>query len=445
MKHEAAPLSEEAFGPFKRLLENEAGFAVNAAFFSNTLRARMREHGFEKAQAYYAFLTTGSSGKEELKALIEQLTVGETSFFRYQAQWDVLRDVLLPELIRERRLGERSLRCWSAGCCSGEEAYSIAMTVLETLPQVEKWDVRILGTDINNDYLRKAEAGLYSERSVRSVPPDWRQKYFNQVEGRYAVCDAVKRFVRFEQYNLAQDSPADSRVSDVDVLFCRNVTIYFTLESTKRLMEQFAGRLHPGGYLFLGHAETLWQISDRFEPVEFPQTVIYRRMHDGTSPMPEPLLSPRPFLELPQAPLPAKAPDQHVLLFQAWELANQGAYTQAIPLLLKVLEEDNLSDEAYHLLGTLYCRIDQSEKALEAFKRALYVDPINPLAYMNMGSIYRYQRRLKEAERAFKNVLKILDKRAPESRVPFAEDMSCASLRAACVQQLQVLQAGVER
>jgi len=275
-----AILSDAEFKVFQNLLIQESGIYI-AVDRQETLKLviaeRMEFNRLTSVVDYLRLLTKDLRQGVELKCFIELLTIGETYFFRCLPQFHALQQKVLIPLIHERFSTSRTLTLWSAGCSTGEEPYSLAISLLETLPAPETWTISLLATDVNREAIRKAQIGVYNARSVHDIPPAWLKKYFTLQGNKYSVHEKVKRMVHFEYFNLAKDSFARPDRQGVDVLFCRNVMIYFPLTVTKRIIDHFYNALCEGGYFFIGGAETLWQISDRFTQVEVSDALVYRK------------------------------------------------------------------------------------------------------------------------------------------------------------------------
>jgi chemotaxis protein methyltransferase CheR len=226
---------------------------------------------------YLSQLTTRANREAELRSLLNEITIGETYMFRSPPQLAALRTVILPELLKSKNaMGFKRLRLWSAGCSTGEEPYTLAMFLLEESANLlAGWTFDILATDLNDNSLTVAKAGIYGEYSLRSTSELMRKKYFKpHDEKRLQATDQLKSLIRFERVNLSDDSKMIF-LKGLDLIFCCNVLIYFDLNSKRRVMQHFHSNLLSGGYLFLGHAESLYQVDDRFRLVHFPGAIGY--------------------------------------------------------------------------------------------------------------------------------------------------------------------------
>jgi chemotaxis protein methyltransferase CheR len=237
------------------------------------LRRRLDELGLTSGYEYYRVITGRLGRSQELPALLDSLMICETSFFRNLPQFDLFREVVLPEIAaRKEKCGTRILRVWSAGCSTGQEPYSAVITLLETLPDRDSWTMRVVASDLSFTALERAQSGLYRADQLKGINPDSVAKYFRQENGHYMVIDAVKNRVRFDYHNLKNDNG----LRGLDIIFCRNVMIYFDAEEQRRLISRFANCLVPGGFLFVGHAESLHGQSTRFAMVHRNKGIAYR-------------------------------------------------------------------------------------------------------------------------------------------------------------------------
>ena len=261
-------------------------------FLQDRLLRRMRACQTSSFYSYYRLLTS-QDGKREMAVLLENLAIHETSFFRNKAQFDLFHKVIMEELLqRKQERRDCSLRVWSAGCSTGQEPYTIAMLMCDALayyylrnplpyetptpkPLVPPpWKVEVLASDISYTALRTAQDGVYSDAQMEAVDFAYRLRYFDKIGDRYAVKKAVKDLVRFDFHNLKTEFLPQRN----DVIFCRNVMIYFDEPEQKRLVEKFYRCLNPEGYLFLGHAESLFGISEKFRMVHRDNGTAYQRL-----------------------------------------------------------------------------------------------------------------------------------------------------------------------
>jgi chemotaxis protein methyltransferase CheR len=251
-------------------------FADDAMFiFERRLRDRVRELGLDDFTQYYHHLRYHPNAKAEIEAAVDALVTNETYFFREEYQLRAFRDEVLPEL-RERlgRENRRSLTIWSAGCSTGEEVYTLAILVAES-DLFRGWDVRVFGNDISRRVLATARRATYGPSSFRATPPRY-DRYFEQVADGRQVVPHIRAMCHFGHLNLL-DRDRSALIGRADVIFCRNVLIYFDDDARRQVIETFYERLYPGGYLLLGHSESLLNSTTAFELVHFTNDMVYRR------------------------------------------------------------------------------------------------------------------------------------------------------------------------
>ena len=279
-----APLQEpgpsittDDFLKFREFFYRRTGISFEPSkryFVDKRLLERIEATRTGNFRAYFTLLRFQASG-EEIEQLTNLMTVNETYFLREEYQFKCLVDSILPEIVR-RRTGSTPIRIWCIPSSSGEEPYSVAMYLLETWSGIREWDVEIISSDIDTGILRRARAGRYSARSVQYVPPRWLARYFKSVGDEYQLSDDLRQAVEFTRVNLAE--PADTlNYRNFDVIFCRNLLIYFDDQSRQTAAETFYEALNPGGYVCLGHSESMSRISSLFEVRKFPEAIVYRK------------------------------------------------------------------------------------------------------------------------------------------------------------------------
>lgn len=280
------PLPDDVFRLLRDFIHDYCGifFDDGSKFLlERRLNRRLKERQLKSFDEYYHFLRYDRKREEELVSLIDNLTTNETYFFREGAQLKAFSEEILPEL-KERLAERKSLRIWSAGCSTGEEPYTIAMLMLESGDWWRDWQVEILGSDINQRVLHTARRGVYKNGSLRATSAEMKAKYFvEEGKGNYRIIDRVRELVSFSYVNLL-DPFKTSLIRDVDIIFCRNVIIYFDREAKKKVIESFYDKLREGGYLLLGHSESLINISNAFVLRTLKNDMVYQkpvRRRDG--------------------------------------------------------------------------------------------------------------------------------------------------------------------
>jgi len=238
---------------------------------------RMQAVGAPTLREYYECLTSRSMQQTEMTSLLSEITVGETCFFRNQPQLDALRNVVLPKIVDARdKLAVPHLRLWSAGCSTGEEPYTLSMLLLEeTAAKLQGWTFEILATDLSEKSIAHCMRGVYSDYSTRNLTPYFREKYFTIHAAGLQVNSEARQPVTFVRANLLADEPANA--SGIDIILCCNVLMYFDVASRQQVLQRFHNDLLPHGYFFLGHAESLYGMTEDFRLVHLPSATGYVR------------------------------------------------------------------------------------------------------------------------------------------------------------------------
>jgi chemotaxis protein methyltransferase CheR len=324
----------------------------------------------------YALLQNSSSTSPLWDTLTSALTVGETYFFRNLSHFNLLAQHILPEFMARGSHASRRLRIWSAGCASGEEPYSVAILLRELTPNLDSWNISILATDINREALRKAQAGVYGAWSFRGVEPRIRDAYFRPDGKQYVIADSIKRMVTFEYLNLVSD-PFPSLATNtnaMDVILCRNVTIYFSAQVTAEVLRRFHACLTDGGWLIPGPSEPNLIFYGDFEPRNLRGAVVYQKPA-APRPQPEPI----------EAPESQPTPDAYVL---ALSLLEAGQTDEAMIQLHRRLDQDANFAPACAALGKLYANTGNLDKAQHWCERAIQIDRLRPEPYYTLSMIY---------------------------------------------------------
>jgi len=273
-------ISDKDFEQLRDYIYNLCGIYFQASkkyFLESRLTRRMEASGVKTHAEYYQLLRS-PRGVGELKFLLDEITTNETCFFRNPPQLNALETKLLPEIVATKnKMGFRKLRIWSAASSSGEEAYTLAMILLEKRGTLLKdWIIEIIGTDINETVIAQAKEGVFSAYSVRNMPDFYKRKYITEDNGKFILAPEVKKFVTFNKLNLYEDAKMIFMKS-FDIIFCANVLIYFDVASKSKVVQHFYNNLQPYGYFFVGQSESLHGINDKFKTVHFPGGFAYNK------------------------------------------------------------------------------------------------------------------------------------------------------------------------
>jgi len=402
-----------------------------------------RDFGYEDPEACMLWLMSAPLSREQADILSRALTIGETYFFRDPRSFQALEKHILPEIIRNRRTGGKCLRIWSAGCSTGEEPYSIAILLSRILPDPESWNIMLLATDINPAALEKGRQGVYGNWSFRDAPP-WLMDYFRKrKDGRFEIIPRIRKMVRFNYLNLAEDSYPSllNSTNAIDIIFCRNVMLYFAPTLIEKVTVKFHNALQDGGWLFVSPTEASCRTFDGFSCQRFPGAFAYRKgdwngenrelwpYATDLPAWPAAVLTagtPRQILhELPVAlpPLPAVPVPAADTLAESRDAAEKSSsrdrYLEAIALYdegsyeaaaVKVREflaarEDNA--DALELLAKSYANLGKLAEARQCCEDAINADKLRAHNHYLLSIILEEQGELDEAAAALKRALYI--------------------------------------
>jgi chemotaxis protein methyltransferase CheR len=417
------------------------------------LAAAATEFGLADAASCAERLLSASLTRSQLHVVASHLTIGETYFFRERKAFDALAGHVLPELIRRRRGRGQRLRLWSAACSTGEEAYSLAILVRRLLPDWQDWNVKILATDINERFLQKAIAGVYGEWSFRESLPEFKEQYFTATaNGRFAIAPEIRSCVSFAHLNLAEDRLLSPTVDahGMDVIFCRNVLIYFTASHAHKLAENLHRALAEGGWLVVSPSECSQTLFSSFAAVNFPGTILYRkcepeergppiwlppsdaaaaRDRDSQIAGPPPPQSPPAPAVAQTAPVSSPPPPEPgAMSLQTRALADQGQYAEALALSEQWIASDKIDAAAHYVHAMILQEMGARQAARDSLQRAVYLAPGFALAHFALGNLARADVRTAQANKHFANALHLLRSWPPDALLPESDGMSAGRL-----------------
>lgn len=393
----------------------------------------------------------------EIEILASHLTVGETYFFREKQSFEVLEQHILPALLRKREESGQRLRIWSAGCCTGEEPYSIAMLLDRMIPRRDTWNITLLATDINPLFLHKAVEGKYGEWSFRSTPGWIRERYFRPgKKGEFKLDTNIRQRVTFSYLNLADDAypSLTNNTNAMDIIFCRNVLMYFSAERARKVIGNFHRALVDGGWLIVSPAEASSSLFSSFTTVNLGGAILYRKDVGATAellPTPAPpadfmpasrhfsaehtpvevILAPHVSTTIPLAESnnnnTPTAPSLDAGT-AARDCANQGRLSEAAEWCRKAISINKLNPGHHYLLAIIQQEQGQHNDAAQSLMRALYLDPGFVLAHYALGNLCHAQGKHHAAERHFDNALDALRTYSPDVALPEADGLTAGRL-----------------
>ncbi len=436
--------------PFRAYLTEKTGITFEKnreEHLRNAIAARLDALTLTDPREYFSTLCDAGGKNPEFNTLMDLLTIRESSFFRHRAQYEALKKYCLPQILRNK-WGEAPINIWSAGCANGEEAYSIAMVVRETVPEAKGRKVVIRASDISTDALIQAEKGEYSKRAVRDLE-SWRvDRYFLKKGSRYILNTEIKNMVHFEYFNLADKHFPLDHMPLWDLIFCRNVIIYLAEQTVRNLLHNFYQSMTDGGYFFPGYSETLRYLNSDFVSLEREGVFIYQKQthkkesalqvqpntkteREKKDPFPRKKFS---IPALKAEPIKAGAgmsggdvaiSKKNVskeketgeknrnrvngILSLALENADQGKTMEAAALLGDLIVEDPLCERAYFLLAMIYRNTGVQQQAIEYLKKSAYLNPNDPVVRLHLADAYREVSENRNAAREYANVIALLE------------------------------------
>lgn len=418
-------------------------------------RGAARDWGFEDCPACIDWLLAQPPTPAIVQVLANHLTVGETYFFRDQPVLDALAADILPSLIHARRGHRQQLRLWCAACCTGEEAYTLAILLHRLLPDLQAWDVTVLATDVNTRFLEKAVAGRYGEWSFRDAPGWLRPRYFERdADGSYTVLPEIRRMVQFGHLNLVDGAEGFARADlhTMDVVLCRNVLMYFRAPQIARAMRKLWHCLADGGWLVLAPSEVPGARGSRFRTAVYPGAILLRRNEVPTeagAPTAEPAVMP-PALPLSPQAISVVAPavddpgrETTALAKHARDCANQGRLAEALDWCDRWLGVDRLDPLGHYVRAIVLLEQGDAQAAQAAqaeLQRTIYLDGNFVMAHFTLGHLARHSGNPAHAHRHYENTRRLLERHRPGDVLPESGELTAGHL-AQALQSLATFEA----
>jgi chemotaxis protein methyltransferase CheR len=456
----APPPTDAIVQEFSQFLAAQMGLNFPRERWTDLLRGitpLARELNFSCPELCMRSLMASPLTRNNVERLANHLSVGETYFFREPAVFSALEQFVLPQLIESRRVaGNKRLRIWSAGCCTGEEVYSLAILVSRLISDVNSWNITILGTDINPGFLAKAKQGIFRDWSFRNVPAWLKPGYFDIHEpGSYTIRSSIRQLVAFDYLNLAEETypaPANN-TSAMDIVLCRNVLMYFDAGQVGEVSRKLYRSLIDGGWLIVGAAETSQQLFPQFKTISFPDTSFYHKEGEyGLSPpmefrkptFPEYFYIPAAGGITPETEKSLYEPGTHHhaavtvttsrendladIVLSARACANTGRHAEALAFCKSAIALDKCNPGLRYLVAVILQEQGDFEDAINALKQAIYLDPGFVLGYFTLGSLCHRQKNYAHARKYFAHSLELLQNYAPDDVLPDSEGMSAGKL-----------------
>jgi chemotaxis protein methyltransferase CheR len=445
-----------------------------------------REFDFTDTGAFIRWLVTSAINTEQMEILTSHLTVNETYFWREPEVFNALTEKILPEIINLKSRGEKRLRIWSAACSSGEEPYSLAIALHRAMPAIKDWNITILATDINPRILKKAAAGVYGEWSFRNAPAWLKEKYFcRRPDGKHEINPDIRKMVVFAYLNLAEDiypTPVNN-TNAMDIIFCRNVLMYFVPSRGKQVAHNLYKSLVDGGYLMVGACELSQAQFPQFSAVCFPGAIVYRKdgqdfepaaaldfsvtleSFQNTGIQPESEDNVLPELEIVQPGIfasktlpedeksesPEDTYEEALGLYAQGKyaqavktldetpnisvtlavraLANEGNLSEALALCEKAIIKEKLNPTLHYLRAAILQEQNREDEAIASLKRSLYLDQNLILAHFTLGNLMLRQGNFQNTKKCFRNALSLLEMLKHDEILPESDGLTAGRFR----------------
>lgn len=478
-------LSEERLRDLNGFISSVMGLHFTPARIGDLergIRYAAKDFGFDDEDGFIDWLESRPLSREHIERLAFHLTIGETYFLRDPDSFKALEQKILPRLI-DARGQSRRIRVWSAGCSTGEEAYSIAILLRRLIPDLGDWNVSILATDINQRSLKKAQEGVYTEWSFRDTPEWFRDLYFRQdTKGAWRIDPEIQKMVSFGYLNLAEDIYPSllNGTNGVDIIFCRNVIMYFSDTVARAVVTGLSKSLVEDGWLLVSPAEAVRSISGLFKPVNIGGAIFYKKAEgeralewsvaqtppqvplfevplpqaEQTRPAPAPQAEEKPveaaraekdivaeagvlyekgrYLEAASLieSIPAEAREEGQMLLLARAYANLGRLEEASRWCESVLASNSLNNAAYILLASIRLEQARMEEAIKNLKKALYIDQDSIIAHFMLGKLLMARAAGgPQARRHFATAYSLLKARRDDDFLPESDGMMAGRLR----------------
>jgi chemotaxis protein methyltransferase CheR len=417
---------------------------------ASRIHRRLSSLGIRDCASYHDLLRDPLLGSRELDELLAEITIGETYFFRHQEHFDALRDVVLPDLLA-RNHARRSLRIWCAGCADGPEAYSLAILLEREMSQkLVDWDVSILGTDINRRSLARARDGKFDEWALRATNEELKRECFLKEGNCWQIAPKYKQWISFQYHNLVED-PVPSLANNLtafDLIICRNVTIYFGPDLTRRMIQQFHDCLVGRAWLLVGPTEPNMTFFTSFCAVNAPGVTLYQKAPQcaaaATATNPQMALPPPPPLDTVHTPFPhgraSLNPGVEHTLADVRLHADRGEWAEAVQGCEQLLKKGSLDSLVHFYYALVLEQMARHSAAEAALRKAIYLDRKSVLPHYYLGLFLQSRGDPRQAARSFENAIELLELRRDAEAFADADGMTVAEMKKLAKMHLEVLQ-----
>lgn len=441
-------MNDQLLEQFLSLIRRQTGISIRAQdkpYLVRKLMSRCRALEYQDPSQYLVLLANSHSPncQQEWQHLADLITTGESYFFRDQGQMTLLRERLLPDLIT-RHQQDRTLRILSAGCSTGEEAYSLAILLRELIPDATGWQISIVGYDLSQGAIAKAKAGVYGRWSFRGIDSSLQKRYFQATSQGWEVLPSLRQWVRFRCLNLLAATEYDLLPASVDLIVCRNVFIYFDGGAIQQILQTFISLLRPQGYLLTGHTELQGQEVSPLQVISFPESVVYQ-LSNGTPVSAAPPTLPLTVqqqaeiafsegnynhaLALAQQWQRSQPQNEDCLLVMAQIHADRGRYAQAIALGQQILSLNPENITALFLLAHLAEEQQDKIAAKEYLRRIIFLSPNTIAAYVELIELHLSEQEFDPIPSLLATAQMLLQDRPGDEVIPFRQGITVAILR----------------
>lgn len=422
---------------------------------SRSLGLAAREFGFHNTSEFIMWLSSNILNNEQIEILATYLTIPETYFWREPHVFTALTDFIIPEIVNSEKNRKKSIRIWSAGCSTGEEPYSLAIALHRTIKNIEDWDITIMATDINPKVIDKAKSGIYGTWSFRNTPEWLKSRYFHRLNGNnYEIIPEIKKLVTFSSLSLTQ-MPSFSQDKKLDIIFCRNVLMYFTNEWVRKISDNLYYNLSENGWFVVASCELSSNMFPKFKTVNFPGAVLYKKGNEEFVTLlnsSEILSTTTTNVNVKPTSLNGSAYNETEITSQKVpelqqcsnndnqiainnialsvneksirELANEGHLEDALLLCNKIISSDRLVPGLYLLRASILQELNMNKEAIESLRQAIYIDPDYIMGYFTLGNLSVLKGNIRKAKKYFKNVLDLTDRYRNDDIIPESEGLS---------------------